>query len=398
MDKLTRQRKIVKDIATEPWVHSCLGLAKNLEVSLVTILRDFEEMKDNGFHFKQDPQGMLYLHSSGWNGALPVKSATLRQMEILRMLTTKLQGLNLTEIYKRFNRGDEEEISRKTLERAMKDLEKKNLITRKGEEFLLRSELMLPPLQLEYREKTLLFEALNVARALAPISEDMKSLEAKLKLSIGEDAHSHETMFVHGRIPTQDIHHSQCCYQLEEAARNKRKVNILYRKEEEPARQLRLYPLGIVYYWVLDNWYLVAQDEQDQKIKTYLVNRILDVTLLTELFPEVEGFDLHTWYQYAWGVYRDHKPVPVVIRFYDHYSTLSRVRAELTNRETCVLTEDEDGLLMRDQVEGLDELAVWLRGFGAGAEVIEPSSLRKKVLEEFTRLQQIYGGEFYGLD
>lgn len=398
MDKLMRQRKIVKDIATEPWVHSCLSLAKSLEIGLVTILRDFDEMKDNGFHFKQDSQGMLYLHSSGWNGVMPVKSATLRQMEILRMLTSAFQGLNITEIYKRFNRGDEEEISRKTLERAMKDLEKKNLITRKGEEYVVRSELILPPLQLEDREKTLLFEALNVARALAPIPDEMKSLEAKLKLSIGEDANTRETMFVHGRTPIQDIHRSQCCFQLEEAARNKCKVNILYRKEEEPARQLRLYPLGIVYYWVLDNWYLVAQDEQDQMIKTYLVNRILDVTLLTELFPAVEGFDLHTWYQYAWGVYRDQKPVPVVIRFYDHYSTLSRVRAELTNRETCILTEDEDGLLMRDQVEGLDELAVWLRGFGAGAEVIEPSALRKKVVEEFMRLQQMYGGGSLELD
>jgi len=260
------------------------------------------------------------------------------------------------------------------------------------------SEHILPPLQLAEREKTLLFEALKVARALAPIPEEMKSLEAKLKLWIGENDHSRETMFVHGRTPTQDVHHSQCCIHLEEATRSKCKVNILYRKEEEPARQLRLNPLGIVYYWVLDNWYLIAQDEGDQRIKTYLVNRILDVTRLPEPFPPVEGFDLKTWYQYAWGVYRDQSPVPVIIRFYDHYSTLNRVRAELAKRETCTLTEDKDGLLMKDLVEGLDELAVWLRGFGAGAEVIEPPSLREKVTKEFTRLLQMYGGESDGLN
>ena len=398
MDKLTRQRELVKSIATEPWVHTSSSLAKTLEVTQITVQRDFEEMKENGFQFKYDEQGTLYLHLSGWNGVIPVKASTLRQMEILRILTSTPQGLSVTEIYKRFNRRDEEEVSSKTLERAMKDLEKKNLIKRKGEEYVVCSEHILPPLQLVEREKTLLFEALKVARALAPIPEEMKSLEAKLKLWIGENDYSRETMFVHGRTPTQDVHQSQCCIHLEEAARSKNKVNILYRKEEEPARQIRLNPLGIVYYWVLDNWYLIAQDEEDQRIKTYLVNRILDVTLLAEAFSPVEGFDLKTWYQYAWGVYRDQCPVPVIIRFYDHYSTLNRVRAELAKRETCTLTEDKEGLLMKDQVEGLDELAVWLRGFGAGAEVIEPPALREKVTEELSRLLHMYGGEAHGLD
>lgn len=397
MDKLTRQRELVKNIATEPWVHTCLSLAKTLGVTQITVQRDFEEMKDNGFQFKQDERGTLYLNVSGWSGVMPVKVSTLRQMEILRILTATPQGLTLTNIYKRFNRRDEEEVSSKTLERAIKDLDKKNLIKRTGEEYVICSENILPPFQLAEREKTLLFEALKVARTLAPIPEAMKSLEAKLKLWSGENNPTRETLFVHGRTPTQDVHHSQRCFQLEEAARSKTKVNILYRKEEEPARQLRLNPLGIVYYWVLDNWYLIAQDEGDQIVKTYLVNRILDVIRLPEPFSPVEGFNLKTWYQYAWGVYREKSPISVIIRFYDHYSTLNRVRAELAKRETCTLTEDEDGLLMKDQVEGLDELAVWLRGFGAGAEVIEPPALREKVTGEFARLLQMYGGEAHGL-
>ncbi|MHB8073094.1 helix-turn-helix transcriptional regulator [Desulfosporosinus fructosivorans] len=398
MDKLTRQRELVKSIATEPWVHTLQSLAKTLGVTQTTVVRDFEEMKDNGFQFIQDERATIYLQVSGWNGVMPVKASTLRQMELLRILTATPQGVTLTKIYKRFNRRDEEDVSTKTLERALKDLEKKNLIKRRGEEYVVCAEHLLPPLQLAEREKTLLFEALKVARALAPIPEEMKSLEAKLKLWIGENANPRETLFVHGRTPTQDVHHSQCCVHLEEAARNKNKVNILYRKQEGSARHLKLNPLGIVYYWGLDNWYLIAQDEGDQKIKTYLVNRILDVTRLVETFSPVEGFDLKKWYQYAWGVYRDQSPVPVIIRFHDHYSTLSRVRAELAKRETCTLTEDKDGLLMKDQVEGLDELAVWLRGFGAGAEVIEPALLRAKVTEEFTRLLQMYGGDVHGLD
>lgn len=398
MDKLTRQHEIVKSVATEPWVHSLQSLAMNFGVNQVTVQRDFEEMRDNGFQFKKDGAGRLYLQMSGWNGVVPVKAATLRQMEILRILSSNPQGLSITEIHKRFNRRDVEEVSGKTLERAVKDLEKKNILKHRGEEYVICSEYMLPPLQLNEREKTLLLEALNVARALAPIPVEMKTLEAKLKLWIRQSNHLRETIFVHGRTPTQDVHRSQCCFQLEEAAQSKTQVDILYRKEEEPARQLRLNPLGIVYYWVLDNWYLIAQDQQDQRIKTYLVNRILDVTRLSKSFSPIEGFDLKTWYQFAWGVYRDQNPVPVIIRFHSYYSTLNRVRTELAKRKTCTLIEEGDGLLMKDQVEGLDELAVWLRGFGSGAEVLEPSVLREKVAEEFSLLLQMYGGDSNGLN
>lgn len=398
MDKLTRQHEIVRQIAVEPWVYTSLSLAKKLGVNPVTVQRDLEELKDNGYTFKKNQSGALYLQVGGWNGILPVNKTTLRQMGILRLLTANSQGLTVTELYQRFNRQDEEEVSSKTLERAVKDLEIKKLIKRHDDAYMVCSEHMLLPLQLSEQEKILLFEALKIARALAPIPEEMKSLEAKLKLRIGDQSKTRETMFVHGRTPSQDIHRSQCCIELEEAARFKNKVTILYRKEQEPAREFQLNPLGIVYYWVLDNWYLVAQDEQDQKIKTYQINRILDVARQDTTFFPIEGFDLKTWYQFAWGVYRDQNPKPVKIRFHDHYSTLNRVRTELANRKTCSLVEDQGGLLMLDQVEGLDELAVWLRGFGAGAEVLKPLELREKIKDQFKQLLHLYGGNSDGDD
>ncbi|AET66406.1 putative transcriptional regulator [Desulfosporosinus orientis DSM 765] len=398
MDKIARQREIVKCIATEPWVYSLPSLALKLGVNLVTVQRDLREMKDNGFQFKQNDTEKLYLEASGWNGALPVKTANLRQMEILRMLTSTPAGLTLGELYKRLNRQDKEEISSKTLERALKGLVEKHIIEYKEQKYSICSEQMLPPLQLNNLEKTVLLEALNLAHAFAPIPEEMKTLEAKLKLWIGQNSQSRAALFVQGRTPTQDVHQSQCCLLLEEAARDKKQVEILYRKDEGAARQIRLNPLGIVYYWVLDNWYLIAQDEQDQKIKTYLVNRIIDITKSDKLFPPIEGFDLKTWYQNAWGVYRDEKPVLVKIRFRDYYSTINRVKTELASRKTCTLMEDRDGLLMLDRVEGLEELAVWLRGFGAGAEVLEPLVLREKVFEEYRQLLRMYGGDSYGLD
>ncbi|AFM39965.1 putative transcriptional regulator [Desulfosporosinus acidiphilus SJ4] len=398
MDKLTRQRDIVKHIAKEPWVFTSSSLSEKLGVNLVTVQRDLQDLKDNGYNFRQDQTGALYLEEGGWNGVPPVNKTTLRQMEILRLLTANSQGLQLSDLYLRFNRHDEEEVSYKTLERAVKDLQKKKFIKRDGEAYVVYSDYMLLPLQLSEQEKILLFRALELGCALAPIPEDMKSLEAKLRLRIGDTAKTRETLFVHGRTPSQDIHRSKYCMELEDAARCKNKVAILYRKDDEPARELQLNPLGIVYYWVLDNWYLVAQDEFGQKIKTYQINRILDVERLEEAFTPVAGFDLRNWFRNAWGVYRDEKPRPVKIRFYDHFSTLNRVRMELAQRKSCQLIEEEGSLLMIDQVEGLDELAVWLRGFGSTAEVLEPIELREKMKDQLLQLLHLYGGNSDGHD
>lgn len=78
------------------------------------------------------------------------------------------------------------------------------------------------------------------------------------------------------------------------------------------------------------------------------------------------------------------------IRFYPYHSTLQRVKDELKFRDTCTISEDEDGILVSDCVDGLQELAVWLRGFGPGAEVLCPEALRKLVQNEWEEMAQHY--------
>jgi predicted DNA-binding transcriptional regulator YafY len=48
---------------------------------------------------------------------------------------------------------------------------------------------------------------------------------------------------------------------------------------------------------------------------------------------------------------------------------------------------------MEDMVDGIEEIAVWLRSFGAGAEVIEPLELRNAVMTDLEMMIEIYGGQ-----
>ena len=47
---------------------------------------------------------------------------------------------------------------------------------------------------------------------------------------------------------------------------------------------------------------------------------------------------------------------------------------------------------MEDSVDGIGEMAVWVRSFGQGAEVLEPLELLEAVIADLEQMLQNYGG------
>jgi len=389
MDKSELQHKLIRILAFSPWVYTINMLTAELGISLSTLNRYLYQLETQGFIFERDEQGRLYLQQTGLDGLSTLKDATVRQMEILRFVSAHTYGVKGTEIMARFTTYKDE----KTIGRDLKELEERHFITNQQGVYVLNSSLVLPPLQLDAAEKSLLLQDLTVQQEMSPRKDEVKSLTAKLQVSLDIPSNGQETMVVHGRRPIEDLRRNYYCQRLEEYARAHQKIVLLYRKSEEPASQIHVNPLGIMYYWALDNWYLVAQGiDADQTIKTYAVDRILAVEEVSQTFAMPNGFNLDEWYKYAWGVYRSGNPIKVVIRFHNYYSTLQRVQEELAGRNTCTWRADGDGLIMEDMVDGLAEIAVWLRSFGQGVEVIGPIELRATVIADLEQMLANYGG------
>ncbi len=401
MKKIKLQQKLVRTLAFSPWTYNSQMLAAFLGVSLSTLNRYLNQLETQGYIFARDVSGRLFLQQSGWYGLSVLKEAIVRQMEILRFVSAHPNGVKGTEIMERFTGSKDE----KTIGRDLKELERRELITDRQGLYVLNSSLVLPPLQLAAAEKSLLLEDLAVQQEMSPRKDEAKSLTAKLRVSLNLRRNEPEMIAVHGRRPIEDLRRSYYCQRLEEYALARQKIRLLYRKDEgRAAYEVDVNPLGILYYWALDNWYLVARDEKEQIIKTYAVDRILAVGESgdsddpgntgpaggTCMLPD--GFNLENWFKYAWGVFRSGNPVKVKIRFHNYYTTVQRVKDELAARRTCSLQEDSDGLIIEDTVDGLSEIAVWLRSFGQGAEVIEPPELRETVINDLEQILANYGG------
>ena len=390
MNKNERQKNIVKKIAMSPWTYTAENLSKTLNTSIKSIYRDLKELGDNHYLFLKDEQNQLYLKDSGWDGLTSIKDSTIRQLDILRFMYSYPKGVSQADILRRFT-GDKD-ISEKTIERDLKELETKQLIVSNQEIYYLQANQLLPPLQLDAGERSLLLGTLTLQQEISARKDEAQSILAKLKVSMSVPVANRETVVVHGRRPTDNLKRNHICQRLEKCARNRTQLTLLYRREEGPAKEIQINPLGILYYWVLDNWYLVAEECSTEKIKTYLMDRILFIEETGISFAHPEGFNLQEWFRYSWGVYRTGKPIKVVIHFYDYYSTIGRVKDELKERGSCVLREEGDCLIMEDLVDGLEDIAVWLRRFGPGAEVLEPLELRQIVKADLNKMQEIYGG------
>lgn len=174
---------------------------------------------------------------------------------------------------------------------------------------------------------------------------------------------------------------------LEQASWEEQVVELVYRDKK---RQVE--PLGVIYSYHQDAWYLHAFCRKAQERRTFRLENIQEFRVLEDKFIYPQDFDLRKTYLSAWGIMLNEPVQYVRIKFYDEFNVLSRLKREIAEREQAKLTPLEDGsVLYEDWVTGMEEFKVWVRSFGSSAEIIEPQELREKLIESVKQALARYG-------
>jgi proteasome accessory factor B len=255
----------------------------------------------------------------------------------------------------------------------------------------------LPPLALTLHEATTLFLA---ARVLAKASDehDSELIGAFVKLAqvlppvLAE--HIQATALAFSATPRNE-RFTRVFRVLAEAWAGRRVVEIDYDAGiYDPARgprRTRVRP------WVLEPsalthaLYLIGWDESRQARRTFKVERILSASLTPQSFEPEKGAMSAVDMARAWDVIADEEPVDVVLRF---STAVARRVAETRWHPSQVLEEQLDGsLIWRGRIAGSREIRIWILGWGADAEVLEPAKLRAELAAELVRAAALYGDE-----
>jgi predicted DNA-binding transcriptional regulator YafY len=254
----------------------------------------------------------------------------------------------------------------------------------------------LQPLALTLHEATILFLA---ARVLAKASDehDSELIGAFVKLAsilppvVAE--HVRATVDAFAETPRNE-RFTRVFRVLAEGWASRRVIELeydsgVYEPGREP-RRARVRPWAIEPSALTHALYLIGWDESRKGRRTFKVERILSASLTPETFDDAEAATVAHDMLRAWDVIADEEPIEVVVRF---SGTVARRAAETRWHPSQQLEEQPDGTLVwRGRVAGLREIRIWILGWGADAEVLEPAELRESVADELERARALYRG------
>ena len=175
---------------------------------------------------------------------------------------------------------------------------------------------------------------------------------------------------------------------LQQAVWQDRKLKISYQRDPDcEAFERVVDPLGLVAKGSV--WYLIAAVENEPR--TYRVSRVLAASLLDEASERPAGFDLAAHWQQSAQMFKTQLP---------RFEATLRVRQEAMRRLYYAVRfarveetgeADADGWVtvkMRFQLE--DEAAEFALSFGNQIEVVEPASVREKVIRLAENVVEFY--------
>jgi proteasome accessory factor B len=314
-----------------------------------------------------------------------------RYLRIAMLLSDHPDGLSAQDLADRIG------VSKRTVYRDLMSMDSDAglPIWQDGGRFGLESGAFLPPLALTLHEATTLFLA---ARLLAKVSDehDTELIGALVKLAqilppvLAK--HIEATVDVFSRTPPNP-RFTKVFRVLAEGWAQQRVVQIEYDAgvydASKPPRKAKVQPLAIEPSALTHALYLLAWDEGRKARRTFKVERILSASLTPQTFEPVEGYSAAAELARAWDVIADDEPIDVVIRF----SPGVAKRAAETLWHPSQETEDQpDGsLLWKATVAGTREIRIWIMGWGADAEILEPHALRDDVAAELARAAALYG-------
>ena len=149
-------------------------------------------------------------------------------------------------------------------------------------------------------------------------------------------------------------------------------------------------PYFIEPYAVGQTTHVIGWREPPGAMRTFKLERIQRIELTDREYTIPEDFDPREKLADAWGIwYTEAEPVEVVLRF--HPRVAHRVRETRWHRSEQVTEQPDGSLLWRARVAEPQEMAPWIRGWGADVEVMKPENLREAQARHVRSLAKIYG-------
>jgi predicted DNA-binding transcriptional regulator YafY len=258
--------------------------------------------------------------------------------------------------------------------------------------YILSPGFKLPPMMFTNEEALALTVGLISARRLnlADTDRAIESAFAKLERVMPLDLKSRvraltATITLDGNTTSSTSPSDVVLTTMSSAAQLQRRVHIQYHPSQGEITEREFDPYGLTYY--LHKWYVVGYCHLRQDLRSFRLDRIMQVKEVNTHFKRPEGFDPLAHIMQAIAT-MPRKYVFELLLKTDLATAQNEVFDVLGILEAC-----QDGVIMRGSVEDLDWLARQISIFSFDFVVGEPEELKTELRKHSVKLANLSEAE-----
>lgn len=176
---------------------------------------------------------------------------------------------------------------------------------------------------------------------------------------------------------------------LVDAISNKNVVKLVYKRFDTPdAKPHIIHPYLLKEF--RNRWYILGLNEKHGGIKTYALDRVVELAMVPEIaFETTESFNPETYFKHTIGIsYSDEAPVDVIIEVVNDFAPYLLTQPL---HESQQLIEEKSGSSVFQMYLVINnELETLLAGFGDFITVRSPVQLKQMLISKFNKARKNY--------
>ncbi|MGR3179954.1 MAG: helix-turn-helix transcriptional regulator, partial [Candidatus Anammoxibacter sp.] len=128
------------------------------------------------------------------------------------------------------------------------------------------------------------------------------------------------------------------------------------------------------------SWMLVGFCQLRKEIRSFLIDRIIELDRTWTSFTPIKDFDLEKYFSPSWGIH-DADSVDITVRFESKVSEYLLRRDKWHSSEKRIVLPSGD-IELSFTVAGIEEIKRWIYSWIPHVEVVKPAWFRKQVNKE----------------
>jgi predicted DNA-binding transcriptional regulator YafY len=148
-----------------------------------------------------------------------------------------------------------------------------------------------------------------------------------------------------------------------------------------------VYPLALKE--ARNRWYLVSQDPNDNKFKSFSLDRITNLDIRHEKFEYPTDFNPKEKFEYAFGIITDGTK-PEKIKLWFSHAQADYIKSLPLHHSQKVVSENENECIIELYLSPTYDFVMELLSIGKEVKVLEPESLKKEIIEKLEGALKLY--------